>query len=304
MPTEPIVLSLLFGLGVALIVHAFTGPPGDDPTEPQPVPAPIEADRGWLAGLRERPEWSRHAVVVTVGTAVGVVVWVVFHLPVLTVAAVGAVVAPRLVAGRRDPGSGQDPVVIAETASTVARWVETVRDHLLTAATLTDAMIQASDDVHGRHRLAFTRFAATLTGAGGYERAAEALAAELDNALADKALVALWIGNRGGGDLQAALGLLAESAQAEADSARRIEAGLAGNRRLIRIVLVLCVVILVLSLMAFRGNFDVYRTVAGQLLLSVGLAVIGVTWWSIWRLSKVTLPERLVAIRPQRDTSW
>jgi protein-S-isoprenylcysteine O-methyltransferase Ste14 len=299
MPTDQIVLGLLLGLGLTLIIFAFTGPADEAPTEPEPA----EPERGRLAGWRGRPEWSRQAVVVVVGAAVGAVVWVVFHLPVLTVATVVAVVAPRVVASHGDPASGQDPAVIAETASTVARWIETVRDHLLTAATLTEAMIEATADVHSRHRPAFARFAATLPGAGGYERAAEDLAAELDNALADKALVALWIGNRGGGDLQAALGLLAESAQAEADSARRIEAGLAGNRRLIKIVLILCVVILVLSLTAFRDNFDVYRTVPGQLLLSVGLGVIGVAWWSIWRLSKVTLPERVVVVRPQRSTS-
>jgi hypothetical protein len=159
-------------------------------------------------------------------------------------------------------------------------------------------MIRASGDVRGRHREAFARFGATLSGAGGFERAVEDLAGDLDNALADKALVALWIGNREGGDLQAALGLLAESAQVEADNARRIEAGLAGTRRLIKIVLALCMAILVLSLAAFRENYDIYRTAGGQAALAVGLAAVGVTWWSIWRLSTVSIPERLIVVRP------
>jgi Flp pilus assembly protein TadB len=292
MPTDPTVLGLLMGLGATLITLAFKTPtdsPGDQPTGNRPAT--------WT------PRPTRRTVMVVVGAAAAAAVWAIFQLPVLSIAAVVAVVAPGELSGRAG-GTARQPAAIAETATTVARWIETVRDYLQTSATLTEAMIQASDDVQGRHRDAFARFAVTLTGAGGYERAADDLAAELDNALADKTLVALWIGNRDGGDLQAALGLLAESAQSEADNARRIEAGLAGNRRLIMIVLVLCVVILVLSLVAFRENFDIYRTIGGQAILAVGLTVIGFTWWSIWRLSNVSLPERLVVVRPHRSPSW
>jgi Flp pilus assembly protein TadB len=295
MPTDPILLGVLLGLGVTLIAIAFTTPT-DDPARAETVPAPVR---------RNQPALSRQAAaVVGAGLAVGAVVWAVFHLPVLTVAAVAAVIGPRHLAGRAADDGNWDPARIAETASTVARWIETVRDYLLTAATLNEAMIQASADVHGPHRDAFTRFAATLTSVGGYNQAAADLAVELDNALADKAFVALWIGNRGGGDLHEALGLLAEAAQAEADAARRIEASLAGNRRLVKIVLVLCALILALSLIAFRENFDIYRTLTGQAILATGLALIGTTWWSIWRLSKVALPERLIAINPRQAAPW
>lgn len=294
--TNPHLLGLLLGIGLTLVALSFL--PRAQPAAAHPPPGD-----GWegVGRRRWRPRPGRTGKMVQVGAALfaGVGCWLVFRLPVLAVAATVAGAAPLLVRRRPTDVAARD---LGETATTVARWIEGVRDYLLTASTLQDALILASHDVRGPHARSFQRFAGALTGAGGYGPAAEDLANDLGSALADKALTALWIGGRDGGDIQTALGLLAESAQAEADNARRIEAGLAGTRRLVRIVSVLCLVILVLALFAFRENFGVYRSPGGQVLLSAGLAAMAGSWWGIWRMSKIEAPERLVTVRPVRGS--
>ncbi len=287
--TSPHLLGLALGVGIVLVVLSVM---------PRPAVVGVEVEPDRVGGVRRRrlpPGSLSNAAWLAGAVAAAVAVWVVFRLPVLAGAAGAVVVVPLVVRRAPTDTTARD---MGETATTVARWIEGVRDHLLTASTLQDALIRASDDVRGPHAVAFQRFAATLTTAGGYGPAAEDLADELRSALADKALTALCIGGRDGGDIQTALGLLAESAQTEADNARRIEAGLAGIRRLVRIVSVLCVGILVLALFAFRDNFEVYRSAGGQFLLAGGLAAIAGSWWGIWRMSRLEAPERLVTVRP------
>lgn len=288
---DPVVLGLLVGVGLVLVGVSLL-PGRTSPTGPD----------GAAGGLGRRRLTVDHLpnVVRTVAAAtVGVLFWLVFQIPVLAVAAASAVVVPSMVRHRTAvAGTDVSARNLGETAGTVARWIEGVRDYLSTASTLQDALVRASHDVRGPHASDFHRFAGTLSGAGGFPVAAQELADELRSALADKALTALWIGGREGGDVHTALSLLAESAQVEADNARRIEAGLAGTRRLVKLVSVLCVVVLVLALFAFRENFEVYRSLGGQLMLAVGLGVIAVSWWAIWRMSKIEAPERLVSVRP------
>lgn len=294
--TNPHLLGLLLGIGLTLVGVTFL-------PRAEPAVETLAGDDDWVGVARRwwRPRRGQMATPACMAVALGAGAgcWLVFRLPGLAVAATVAGVAPLLIRRRPTDVAARD---LGETATTVARWIEGVRDHLLTASTLQDALILASHDVRGPHMRSFQRFAGTLTGAGGYGAAAEDLADDLGSALADKALTALWIGGRDGGDIQTALGLLAESAQAEADNARRIEAGLAGTRRLVRIVSVLCLVILVLALFAFRENFGVYRSAGGQVLLSAGLAAMAGSWWGIWRMSKIEAPERLVTVRPVRGS--
>ncbi len=296
--SSPVVLGLLFGLGLILIASSFFPIIGATPADP----ADLDGDGG--GGRRVVRRWPGNIlsmVVVAVGSvAAAGVFWVVFAIPVLSLAAAAAVVAPSLVRRRVARTTGVEVTArdLGETATTVARWIEGVRDYLTTAATLQDALVPASLDVRGPHARDFQRFAATLSGAGGFPAAAQELADELRSALADKALTALWISGREGGDIETALSLLADSAQVEADNARRIEAGLAGTRRLVQLVSVLCLVIFVLALFAFRDNFGIYQSVMGQIILAVGLSVIAGSWWAIWRMSKIEAPERLVSVRP------
>ncbi|MGF1599255.1 MAG: type II secretion system F family protein [Acidimicrobiales bacterium] len=302
--TNPIVLGLLFGTGLVLVGFSFLRP------AVTPAADGVASGAGPRQPVLHRPAGVLSMVVVAVGAiAVTVVFWMVFKIAVLAVAAGAAVAVPPLVRrrGANRPGVELTAKDLGETAATVARWIEGVRDYLTTAATLQDALVQASLDVRGPFARDFERFASTLSGAGGFPAAAQELADELRSALADKALTALWIGGREGGDVQTALTLLADSAQVEADNARRIEAGLAGTRRLVQLVSVLCGIIFVLALFAFRDNFGIYRSVGGQFILAVGLAVITVSWWAIWRMSKIEAPERLVSVRPVgggRVRSW
>ena len=288
--SRPTLLGLLLGVGLVLVVVSCL------PSRPV-----AEAGDDEQATTR-RPLTRDHAATLILAIAAflaAAVCWAVFALPVLSVAAVAAVAVPVMVR-RRVVRSGSEVTArdLGETAGTVARWIEGIRDYLSTASTLQDALVRASLDVRGPHARDFQRFASSVTGVGGFPAAAEELAGSLRSALADKALTALWIGGRDGGDIHTALTLLADSAQVEADNARRIEAGLAGTRRLVRLVSVLCLVILGMALFAFRDNFGVYRSTTGQLMLAAGLTVIAVSWWSIWRMSKIETPERLVSVRP------
>lgn len=288
--SRPTLLGLLLGVGLVLVAagclpgRAASGM-GDD----ERVVA-----RRRLTG--EQMATMGIALAAAVGAAV---VWAVFALPVLSLAVAAALVGPVMVR-RRATGAGAEVTArdLGETADTVARWIEGIRDYLSTASSLQDAMVRASLDVRGPHTRSFQRFASSVSGTGGFPAAADELAGSLRSALADKALTALWIGGRDGGDVHTALTLLADSAQVEADNARRIEAGLAGTRRLVRLVSVLCLAILAVALFAFRDNFGVYRSPSGQLMLAVGLTVIAASWWSIWRMSRIETPERLVSVRP------
>lgn len=283
MLTSPPAIGLLFGLGLFLVVVALAVKPD--------LPDPD----GELV-RRRRPSFTAVSLLpIVLGVVVALLTWGVFQIPVLSIAGFAAVVLPGEVR-RRSQSSIVTAKDVGETANTVARWIESVRDYLQTSGTLQDAMVRAALEVRGPHAHDFERFASTLNGAGGFPRAAEELAAELENPLADKALTALWIGGREGGNLNQALSLLAESAQVEADNARRIEAERAGTRRLVRIIAILCVVIFVLALIGFRENFEVYRSVGGQIILGLGLAGIAFSLMNIWKMSRLEAQERLISV--------
>lgn len=284
MLTNPPAIGLLFGLGLFLVIAAFAIRP--EPPDPD----------GEIAPRRKRPAFTPASLLpIAAGVLVAALAWSIFQIPVLSIAGFAAVVLPGEIR-RRSSSTIATAKDVGETANTVARWIESVRDYLQTSGTLQDAMVRAALEVRGPHAQDFERFAATINGAGGFPRAAEELAAELENPLADKALTALWIGGREGGNLNQALSLLAESAQVEADNARRIEAERAGTRRLVRIIAILCVVIFVLALIGFRENFEVYRSAGGQMILGLGLSGIAFSLMNIWKMSRLEVQERLISV--------
>lgn len=175
--TSPHLLGLLLGIGLTLVGLSFL-------PRTQPAVVQLPSGDGWedLGRRRWRLRPGRAATVVQVAAALvaGVGCWLVFRLPVLAGAATVAGSAPLLVRRRPTDVAARD---LGETATTVARWIEGVRDYLLTASTLQDALILASHDVRGPHARSFQRFAGALTGAGGYGPAAEDLANDLGSAV-------------------------------------------------------------------------------------------------------------------------
>ncbi len=173
----------------------------------------------------------------------------------------------------------------------VVTWTEALRDTVTPSNGLEHAIPATAENAAPAIRPAMLRLAGQLRTRVPLEDALPDLAAQLDHD-ADLIIAALLnnVRRRGDGLAQVLTGL-AVAGREELDQRRQIFAGRAADRRAVRLMLLLVVIMAVFLLLVGGAYTDPYRTVTGQLVLVIVLGLFGAAF--LWI-------RRLAASRPAR----
>jgi tight adherence protein B len=220
---------------------------------------------------------------------VAVAVLVVTGWPVAAgLAALGTVLAPRLVGGR------QARQAAIERTEAIAAWAESVRDTMAAAAGLEEALaataVAPPTAIAPEVRLLAERLR--------HQRLTDALASfgdDLDHPSSDLVVAALTIAARmEAADLGSLLSRLAVSIRDDATMRVKVEVGRQRLRTSAKIILGSVAATVVMLMVLNRSYLDAYDTALGQLMLAVVGAVFAGGSWLMAKMSDIDLPERFV----------
>lgn len=239
-----------------------------------------------------RGQWQRAAGAVAAGLVVLTVTrWVV--------AAAGAVLLVAF--GERLLGGGRRARVATERLEALAAWSESLRDMTATGVALPEALAASVTAASPVIRPQLGGLVERLLAREPLEVALRALGDDLDDAGADLTLAALILNARAQGRaLEAVLSALARSARAELAVRRTVAAERRSTRRAVQFV-VGTTVVTALGLAVGNPRYVApYRSVTGQLVLALVVAIFaaGFTWLS--RLSALPTPRRFLATTAER----
>jgi tight adherence protein B len=254
-----------FGAAVVLLVTVLRPASGDHPRPPGRLSLAA-------AGLRS-PAASGRLVAAVIVTLVALLVtgW-----PVAAVG-VGALVAawPQMFGGHRVE---RQQIVALEA---LVLWTEALRDTVTARASLEQAIPATTVHAPPAIRPALVRLTGMLRARVPLDDALSALAAELNDASADKVIGALILNTRQRGTgLSAVLTALAASGRAELDQRRRISAGRASMRRSVQLVVAITVGFAGFLAVFSRDYVAPYGSLGGQVALAVvvGLFAASFVW--------------------------
>jgi Flp pilus assembly protein TadB len=177
----------------------------------------------------------------------------------------------------------------------LAGWTESLRDMVASGVALPEALpasvTAAAPSIH--HQL--TGFADRLAGREPVETALRALADDLDDGGADLILAALILNVRAQGrSLEAVLTALAGSTRAELKVRRSIDAERRSTRRAVQVVIAVTVTSALGLALGNPTYVTPYRTVTGQLVLTVVVAIFAAGFLWLARLSAMPISPRLL----------
>jgi tight adherence protein B len=220
---------------------------------------------------------------------IAVVVLVVTGWPVAAaLAAVGTVLAPRLLGGTRARQAAIDKT------EAIASWAESVRDTMAAAAGLEEALTATAVAPPAAIAPEVRRLAERLR----HQRLTDALAIfgeELDHPSSDLVVAALTIAARmEAADLGSLLSRLAVSIRDDATMRVKVEVGRQRLRTSAKIILGSVGATVVMLMILNRSYLDAYDTLLGQLMLAVVGGVFAGGSWLMAKMSDIDLPERFV----------
>ncbi|MDQ3573443.1 MAG: pilus assembly protein TadB [Actinomycetota bacterium] len=264
-----------FGLGLLCVVAGLRG------IEVRLEPRPARASR------RPRAEWRRLGIAVSVGLAV----------VALTRWPVGGVLAAALVAAWHALFA-QRSVSAAEITriEAIASWTEMLRDTLVAAAGLEEAIVATAPLAPAPIRAEVTTLAARLQAReASLAQALPDLAESLADPTADLVVAALIsAATRRVRNLAELLGALATSAREHAELRMRVETGRARVRTSARVVTVFTLAMAGGLVVLKRDFLAPYNDVEGQLVLALVGATFAAGFWWLTRMSRMEPPERFL----------
>lgn len=273
------------GLGLTLIVAGLR-----PASPPPPAGGPLPAQPGLLARLRPRSYGDRILARAALAALAGVFVGAATGWPVgALLAAAAAVALPGLLFGARQR-AGQIARVEA-----VAGWAEMLRDTLAGAAGLEQAIVATAPVAPTAIRVPVVALAGRLEHGRRLPQALRAFADEVADPAADLVVAALLLAaehqTRRLADL---LGTLAAAAREQVTVRLRIEAGRAGTRTSVRVIVAATSILVVGLGVLNRGYLAPYDSATGQLmLLAVGVLFAAAFGW-LARMSRPAVPSRLL----------
>lgn len=283
----------LFGLlgaglavGVLLVWAGLRGRPVRPAT-----PSRLSA---WLAVHHDRKQVGWLVVAVLAGLAVGAITgWVVGAI--LTVVAV--VGLPRIL------GSNVDHKLHLERIEAIAGWTEMLRDTLVAAAGLEQAILATAPACPAAIREEITELAVRLERGERLAPSLRNLAEQLRDPTADLVISALVLAaEHQARQLADLLGELASEAREQASMRMRVEAGRARTKTSVRVIVITTLSFAVGLVLLNRGYLAPYDTAFGQImLLIVGVLFAAAFAW-LARIARMREAERFLTelgtIRP------
>lgn len=263
-----------FGAGLVCVVAGWRGLPA------RSAPGPV-------ASLRRPQSWQRLGVALGLGLATA---W-------LTGWPVGGVLAAALV-GAWHALFAQRRASAAEIAriEAIASWTEMLRDTLVAAAGLEQAVVTTAALAPAPIRAEVATLAARLEGREAtLAQALPELAESLADPTADLVVAALAsAATRRLRNLADLLGALAASAREHAEMRMRVETGRARVRTSARVVTIFTLA-MAGGLVALKRDFLApYNEVDGQAVLAMVGATFAAGFWWLARMSRMEPPERFL----------
>ncbi|MBE1579506.1 MULTISPECIES: type II secretion system F family protein [Pseudonocardiaceae] len=283
----------LFGLlgagvavGVLLIVAGLRSRPAREAS-----PSRLSS---WLAARHDRTQVGWLVVAVLAGLAVGAVTgWVV--AAILTVLAV--VGLPRIL------GSNVDHKRHLERIEAIAGWTEMLRDTLVAAAGLEQAILATAPACPEAIREEITELAVRLERGERLAPSLRHLADQLRDPTADLVISALVLAaEHQARQLADLLGELASEAREQASMRMRVEAGRARTRTSVRVIVITTLSFASGLVLLNRGYLAPYDSAFGQIMLLFVGALFAASFAWLARIARLREPERflteLATIRP------
>lgn len=225
---------------------------------------------------------------IVAGAAAGIAVLLGARWPVAAAAVAALIVFwPVLFGGAR---AQRDRIAELEA---LAMWTESLKDLVSGAAGLREAIPISVDTASPLLRGPLTRLRALLAARESLATALPVLAADLADPTGELVVAALILNARSRGPgLAQALAGLSESIREELELARRIEAGRRGDRRSVQIIVVLTSCFGAGMAFLFPPQFShPYRTLAGQGVLLIVIAIFAAAFAWMRRLSAPDVPD-------------
>ncbi|WP_433464539.1 type II secretion system F family protein [Spirillospora sp. CA-128828] len=226
-----------------------------------------------------------------VAVIVGVVVLIVTRWPIAAAGTGALVLAWNGLAG----GAAEERRGMARLEG-LAGWTESLRDTIAGAVGLEQAIPASQRAAAPALQQPLRGLVDRLHTRVPMPEALRRFADDIDDPSADLVIAALILNAKlRGPGLRDMLGALANSARAELDMRRRVEADRRATRRSVRIVVAVSVGT-ALALAVFNHSYvEPYDDVLGQLVLCVVVALYGAAFLWLRRLSRYELPGRFLS---------
>jgi Flp pilus assembly protein TadB len=289
--TSTAALTGLLGVGLAVgVILVVAGIRGTTVRQVEPSPW-----RRWLAQRRDRTKIGWLVGAVIVGLGVGVVTgWVI-----------GAVLAALAVVGLPPLlGANKDYKRTLDRIEAIASWTEMLRDTLVAAAGLEQAILATALAAPAAIRTEITELAVRLEGGERLAPSLRNLADQLRDPTADLIVSALVLAaEHQARQLADLLGELAGEAREQASMRMRIEAGRARTRTSVRVIVITTLSFAIGLMLLNRGYLKPYDSAFGQIMLLIVGAMFAVAFTWLARIARLREPERfltqLTAVRPR-----
>lgn len=235
---------------------------------------------------------ARRRLLLAVGAALGVLV--ISGWPVAAIAAAVTLWLWPAMFGAAKAGAAQ-----VERLEAIAVWIESLRDTIAGAVGLEQALDHSVDVAPPVLAPMLGRLQGQLRARVPLQLALDDLAADFDDRSADMVIAALKLSAQLRAEgLAPALSALARSTRQELEMRRRIEEGRKKIHRTARHMIVIAAVLAAAMVLGARQYVEPYRSVAGQIVLTLVLGLIAAGL--IWLRSAAVLrqPERFLATVP------
>lgn len=198
-------------------------------------------------------------------------------------------------------GGGRRARLAVTRLEALANWTESMRDMTATGVALPEALAASVTAASPVIRPQLAGLVDRLLAREPLEVALRALADDMDDAGVDLTVAALILNARAQGRaLEAVLSALAKSARAELAVRRTVMAERRSTRRAVQFV-VGTTVVTALGLAVGNPRYVApYRSVTGQLVLCVVVAIFAVGFVWLSRLSAMPAPRRFLAVSTER----
>jgi tight adherence protein B len=271
-----VLAALAAGAGIGLLI-ALAGLTG------RPILGDLSTDVGRFASGRLL---GRAAVAVLVALLVlAATGWVVGAF----LAALAAWSLPRVLGGK---AARQEAISRTEA---VASWTEMIRDSIVAASGLEEAIIATAPVAPGPIAPEVRALVRRLD----HERLPDALIAfgdDLQHPSGDLVVAALVIASRlEASDLSALLSRLAEATRGEARMRIRVDVGRTRVRTATKVIVGVVVCAVLFLAVVNRDYLTVYDSVGGQFVLAVVGATFALGGWLLARMATIDMPERFTA---------
>jgi Flp pilus assembly protein TadB len=283
----------LLGAGLAAgILLIWAGPRG------RPAgPAAPSRWSAWLAGHRDRKQVGVLVAAILAGLAIGAITgWVVGGL----LAVLAVLGLPRIF------GTNVDHKQHLDRIEAVAGWTEMLRDTLVAAAGLEQAIVATAKACPEAIRVEITELAVSLERGDRLAPSLRTLADSLSDPTADLVISALIeAAEYQARQLADLLGELASAAREEASMRMRVEAGRASTRTSVRVIVMTTLAFVIGLVLLNRGYLKPYDGPVGQIMLMIVGALFTAAFVWLARIARIRAPERflteLAAIRSRDD---